>query len=110
MRTPTRQSLLALTLSLTLTLTVGCASGGGAKPARVNQTFDDATVQTRVKTAILNDPTVGGDQIDVMSADGVVTLSGLIKSPDHEARAVELARKIGGVKDVKADLKVQQQP
>ncbi len=53
---------------------------------------------------------VGGDQIDVTSQDGVVTLSGVIKSADHEARAAELARKIGGVKDVKTALKLEAQP
>ena len=104
-----RKVILASLLSLTLaTMPVaGCASGGGGKTARVNQTIDDATVQTRVKTAILNDPQVGGDQIDVQSENGVVTLSGVIKAPEHEARAAELARKVGGVKDVKTTLKVQ---
>jgi osmotically-inducible protein OsmY len=95
-----------LSLSLAVAPIVGCASGG-AKTARVNQTLDDATVQTRVKTAILNDPQIGGDQIDVTSVNGVVTLSGVIKSADHEQRATDLARKIGGVKDVKTTLKVQ---
>jgi osmotically-inducible protein OsmY len=102
-------AVLAGLVSLTLVATpiTGCASGGGGKAARVNQTLDDATVQTRVKTAILNDPQIGGDQIDVSSVNGVVTLSGVIKAPEHEARAAELARKVGGVKDVKTTLKVQ---
>jgi hyperosmotically inducible protein len=105
----TRSALLAsvLTLSLAVTPIAGCASGGGGKAAKVNQTLDDATVQTRVKTAILNDPTVGGDQIDVSSVNGVVTLTGVIKAPEHQAHAVDLARKVGGVKDVKTELKVQ---
>jgi osmotically-inducible protein OsmY len=32
----------------------------------------------------------------------------VIKAPEHEAKALDLARKIGGVKDVKSELKVQQ--
>src|SRR5437867_489324 len=103
-----RHAVLAVMMSAALL--AGCASGGGGKRATVNQTLDDATVQTRVKTAILNDPTIGGDQIDVSSENGVVTLSGVIKAPEHEARAVDVARKIGGVKDVKTALKVQGQP
>ncbi len=101
-------SILAglLSLSLVATPLVGCKSAG-PKTARINQTLDDATLQTRVKTAILNDPQVGGDQIDVASVNGVITLSGVIKSPEHEARAADLARKVGGVKDVKTSLKVQ---
>ena len=91
---------LLLSLSLALTsltpLALGaCASGGSARPARINQTLDDATLQTRVKTAILNDPQVGGDQIDVASVNGVVTLSGVIKAPENEARAAELAQQGG---------------
>jgi osmotically-inducible protein OsmY len=109
-----RSRLLATVLSLALlggtSAISACASGGGGKKATVNQTLDDATVQTRVKTAILNDPQIGGDQIDVASENGVVTLSGVIKAPEHEARAADLARKIGGVKDVKTSLKVQGQP
>jgi hyperosmotically inducible periplasmic protein len=101
---------LLCTLAVAPGVSVGCASGGGGHPAKINQTLDDATIQTRVKTAILNDPAVGGDQIDVTSQDGVVTLSGVIKSADHEARAAELARKIGGVKDVKTALKLEAQP
>jgi osmotically-inducible protein OsmY len=103
-----RHKLLAVMMSLLLI--AGCASGGGGKKPSVNQTLDDATVITRVKTAILNDPQVGGDQIDVHSENGMVTLSGVIKAADHEARAADLARKIGGVKDVKTQLKVEGQP
>jgi osmotically-inducible protein OsmY len=103
-----RHTVLAVMMSAALL--AGCASGGGGKRATVNQTLDDATVQTRVKTAILNDPTIGGDQIDVSSENGVVTLSGVINAPEHEARAADVARKIGGVKDVKTTLKVQGQP
>jgi hyperosmotically inducible periplasmic protein len=106
----TRNAIAAIALTLTLAAPVaiaGCASGGGGKAARVNQTLDDATVQTRVKTAILNDPTVGGDQIDVSSVNGVVTLTGVVKAPEHQAHAADLARKVGGVKDVKTQLQVQ---
>ena len=60
-----------------------------------------------VDSGKLNDPTVGGDQIDVASENGVVTLRGVIKAPEHEAHAADLARKVGGVKDVKTELKVQ---
>ncbi len=95
---------------VSVTLVAGCASGGGGRKATVNQTIDDATVQTRVKTAILNDPQIGGDQIDVSSQNGVVTLTGVVKAPEHEAHAAEVARKVGGVKDVKTSLKVQGQP
>jgi osmotically-inducible protein OsmY len=73
----------------------------------VGETIDDATITTRVKTALLNDPTVGGMRIDVDTFKGVVTLSGRVKSAQEQTTAIALARKVDGVKDVKSTLQVQ---
>lgn len=73
----------------------------------VDDTIDDATVTTRVKTSLLNDAVVGGLRIDVDTFKGVVTLSGRVKTKEEEARAIELARKISGVTDVKSSLQIQ---
>ena len=72
----------------------------------VGETIDDATITARVKTALLNDPLVAGTKIDVDTTLGVVTMSGIVKSQAEEQRAVELARAVGGVKDVKSTLQV----
>jgi len=93
--------LLALTLIAPL-LAAACGKTTG-------ETIDDATVTTRVKTALLNDPDVGGLRIDVDTFKGVVTLSGAVKSPAERDKAVAIARQIGGVKDVKSTLQVQQE-
>jgi osmotically-inducible protein OsmY len=73
----------------------------------VGETIDDATITTRVKTSLLNDPDVGGLRIDVDTFKGVVTLSGRVKTKEEEAKAVALARKIGGVSEVKSALQIQ---
>ena len=73
----------------------------------VGETIDDATITTRVKTSLLNDPDVGGLRIDVDTFKGVVTLSGRVKTKDEEAKALALARKIGGVAEVKSTLQIQ---
>ena len=73
----------------------------------VGNSIDDATITTRVKTSLLNDPQVGGLRIDVDTFKGVVTLSGRVKSKEEEAKAISLARQIGGVTDVKSTLQVQ---
>ena len=73
----------------------------------VGETIDDATITTRVKTSLLNDPDVGGLRIDVDTFKGVVTLSGRVKTREEEAKAISLARKIGGVTDVKSTLLIQ---
>ena len=73
----------------------------------VGATIDDATITTRVKTSLLNDPLVGGLRIDVDTFKGVVTLSGAVKSPAEHDKAIALARKITGVTDVKSTLQIQ---
>jgi hyperosmotically inducible protein len=68
---------------------------------------DDATITARVKTVLLNDQQVGATKIDVTTANGVVTMSGTVKSNADQTRAVDLARRTPGVKDVVSNLKVQ---
>lgn len=87
-------------LLLVAALAVACGKS-------VGETIDDATITTRVKTALLNDPEVGGLRIDVDTFKGVVTLSGRVKTPQEEKTAIELARRVGGVTDVKSTLQVQ---
>jgi osmotically-inducible protein OsmY len=73
----------------------------------VGDTIDDATITARVKTAFVNDPVVGALRIDVDTFKGVVTLSGRVKSKDEEAKAIQLAKSIRGVMDVKSTLQIQ---
>jgi osmotically-inducible protein OsmY len=90
----------AVVFTLALTLATGACG------KTVGDTIDDATITTRVKTAMLNDPAVGGLRIDVDTFKGVVTLSGRVKSPAERERATLLARGISGVVDVKDSLQV----
>ena len=73
----------------------------------VDETVDDATITTRVKTSLLNDPDVAALRIDVDTFKGVVTLSGAVKTAAQRDKAIALARKIGGVTDVKSTLQIQ---
>jgi osmotically-inducible protein OsmY len=98
--------LLAIALLAPLA-SVGC--GGGAISPRRNAATappDDPTITTRVKTALLNDPGISAT-IDVQTFQGVVTLSGKVKSKDEESKAVSVARSIRGVTDVKSKLEIQ---
>jgi hyperosmotically inducible protein len=78
----------------------------GACGKTIGETIDDATITARVKTALLNDPQVGGMKIDVDTTQGVVTMSGIVKSDAEASRAIQLARQASGVKDVKSTLQV----
>lgn len=94
-----RATVLLLALLMLMPVVAGCGK-------TVGETIDDATITTRVKTALLNDPDVGGLRIDVDTTRGIVTLSGTVRSPSEEQRAVALARKTSGVVDVKSTLQV----
>src|SRR5215213_7444666 len=90
---------LVLALALVLPLTAACGK-------TVGETIDDTTITTRVKTSMLNDPAVGGLRIDVDTFKGAVTLSGRVKSQAERDQAVALARRIGGVTEVKDAMQV----
>jgi osmotically-inducible protein OsmY len=84
-------------LSLVL---AGCGS-------TVRATTDDGTITTRVKTALLNEPVADVSRIQVSTFNGVVTLSGRVKSKEDESKAIAVARTIRGVSDVKSSLEIQ---
>ena len=90
---------LILALALVLPLTAACGK-------TVGETIDDTTITTRVKTAMLNDPAVGGLSIDVDTFKGVVTLSGRVKDQNEKSQAIALARRTSGVVEVKDALQV----
>ena len=92
-----KRSLLATILAVPLV--AGCGK-------TIGETIDDTTITTRVKTAMLNDPAVGGRGIDVDTYKGVVTLSGRVKSQAEHDQALALAHRIDGVTEVKDALQV----
>ena len=92
------RSLIAALL-LVVPLTVACGK-------TVGETIDDTAITTRVKTAMLNDPAVGGLRIDVDTYKGVVTLSGRVKSLAERDQAITLARRTSGVVEVKDAMQV----
>lgn len=87
---------------LTASLSVSC----GGKTIRPST--DDSGISTRVRTALLNDPQVAAGQINVTAANGVVTLSGSVRTAAERDRAVALARQTSGVTDVRSELSVTQ--
>ena len=101
-RKPIHAAVLALVLIAPLVL--------GACGKSVGDTIDDATITTRVKTSFVNDPVVGALRIDVDTFKGIVTLSGRVKTKQEEQKAIDLARKVRGVTDVKSTLQIEQTP
>jgi len=91
----------ALVIAAALLGLAGCASPGGTS------FFDDAAVTARVKKAIYNEPSLKVMAVGVATEDGVVSLTGTVKSKAERSKATAVASKVEGVKKVKNDLKVE---
>jgi osmotically-inducible protein OsmY len=83
----------------------GCAST--PKQEGTGEYVDDSVITTKVKAAILNDPTLKVTEINVETFKGTVQLSGFVADPNSISRAVLVARSVKGVHDVKNDIRVK---
>jgi hyperosmotically inducible periplasmic protein len=90
-------------LVLVAALSSACGGSRVIRPAT-----DDSGISTRVRTALLNDPQVAANGINVSASNGVVTLSGRVRSEAERDRAVAVARQTSGVADVRSELAVGQ--
>ena len=91
--------------AMVLAVTLGCAST--AKQEGTGEYVDDTVITTKVKTAILNEPTLKSAEINVETFKGVVQLSGFVTSKDAETTAVSVTRNVAGVKSVKNDMRLK---
>ncbi|CAN5350392.1 BON domain-containing protein [soil metagenome] len=99
-----------LILSTAIVLTTlmgatGCAVTSGQ--SSVGQYVDDATITTRVKAKFAEDKQVSAMRISAETLNGVVQLSGFATSESERALAVQLARSVPDVKDVRNSIVVR---
>jgi hyperosmotically inducible protein len=78
---------------------------GTSEHRGVAQTASDAAITAKVKTAMAADALVKARTIDVDTVRGVVQLNGTVGSMDEKNRAIEIARNVSGVVDVRDNLK-----
>ncbi|WP_020565450.1 BON domain-containing protein [Methylosarcina fibrata] len=102
----------ALFLALAFISLSGCATDNGRTDrSGTGETagayLDDSVVTTKVKTALFNEPGLDSGEITVETYKGVVQLSGFVESQSDIDRAVEVARKVEGVKSVKNDMRLK---
>jgi osmotically-inducible protein OsmY len=90
---------------LLMATTLGCASTRTQEGT--GEYVDDTVITSKVKAAILNEPTLKSAEINVETFKGVVQLSGFVNSQAAEGKAVEVARTVGGVKSVKNDMRLK---
>lgn len=86
-------------------LAMGCAST--AKHESTGQYVDDATLTTKVKAAIFNEPSLKSAEINVETFKGVVQLSGFVSSTAAQTKAVQVAKSVAGVQSVKDDMRLK---
>lgn len=71
------------------------------------EVIDDATITTKVKAAIFEDPMLKVFQINVSTFRGEVQLSGFVDSAKAADHAMEVAGRVKGVQSVRNNLIVK---
>ncbi|MDP2238529.1 MAG: BON domain-containing protein [Burkholderiales bacterium] len=94
-----------LFLAVLLATVLGCA--GTSQKEGTGEYVDDTVITTKVKTAILKEPTLKVAEINVETFKGVVQLSGFVSSQAAMSKAVEIARGVGGVTSVRNDMRLK---
>jgi hyperosmotically inducible protein len=97
--------LSPLFLAVALVSVVGCASTPTQEST--GEYVDDSVITGKVKTAILDEPTLKVAEINVETFKGAVQLSGFVSSQAAATKAVEVTRGVGGVKSVKNDMRIK---
>jgi osmotically-inducible protein OsmY len=101
------QRIAAAALAAVAVGLVGCASETPRQETS-SQYMDDAVITAKVKTALFSD--VGaraGTEIKVSTQRGQVQLSGFAESYDEADKAVNAARNVNGVRQVRNDIQVK---
>ena len=68
----------------------------------VGEVIDDSVITAKIKASYAADSQVSALAIDVDTANGVVTLSGIVSTELERQRAIQLAHSTDGVKQVDA--------
>jgi len=99
-----RSSTPAAAASTAIPPAAGAAAATAAAAPAALTRVDDAQLTARVKAELGAARDLGDVRIDVDARDGVVTLSGAVRSAAIKARASEIARSVRGVTEVNDQL------
>ncbi len=80
---------------------------GNAKAIGTDEAIEDSEITTKVREAIVADPQLQAQHIDVETEDSAVTLMGSVESSALRERAVQLAGSVNGVAQVQEKLEVR---
>jgi osmotically-inducible protein OsmY len=94
----------AISLLLVILLAASCRSMTGES---AGQNIDDATITAQVKAKLAAEKASNLTRVSVATADGTVSLSGIVPTPADRARAEEITRQVKGVRAVINGLQVE---
>ena len=100
--------IVAALLAGTVLAQTGCA--GSSRQGSTSPYADDTGITARVKRRFAEDPQVAATRINVETMKGTVQLSGIATSEVERARALQLARSVPDVVDVRNDVVVRALP
>ena len=96
-----KRSTAFLAAALLLSV-LGCAATSTQEST--GEYIDDSVITSKVKAAILNEPSLKVFQISVDTNKNVVQLSGSVATGAEKTKATEIARSVPGVRSVRNDL------
>ena len=97
--------IFTIILAVMLATTLGCAST--PKQEGTGEYIDESIITTKIKAAVLNEPSLKSAEINVETFKGTVQLSGFVSTEADIQKAVEVARSVKGVASVKNDMRVK---
>jgi osmotically-inducible protein OsmY len=77
------------------------------KSADASVAMSDTMITTKVKAEMAADPVVKAMEVHVETQNGVVMLSGFVPTKTEADKAVQIARNVKDVKDVKSSLQIK---
>ena len=97
--------LSALFSAVVVATMMGCATSTQHESAGAY--VEDSVITTKVKAAILGEPTLKSAEINVETFKGRVQLSGFVSSKPEMETAVMVARNVKGVSGVANDMRMK---
>ena len=93
------QRLLAVLAAFMVFVLAGCAPTSTREGT--GEYIDDTIITSKIKAAFAADPTVKATEVKVETFKGTVQLSGFVESRESAQKAVQIARQVKGVTEVR---------
>ena len=108
-----KQKINSLSVALVLTLPVVAATGlVGCAGDRYNRStgeyIDDKSLNSRVRSALSDNPEYKFDDVKVDSFRGTVQLSGFVNTGEQKRKATQIVELVQGAKDVENKITVKE--